>query len=80
MSKIKLSIPTRPFGWTDLSSMHDPRMPRFDFWYYEVRYGFTPDGYQVIKRHVVHEDVVEVLVSGLTKEAAEGFIKLLKEN
>lgn len=50
-----------------------------DFWYYEVRYGFTPDGYQVIKRHVVHEDVVEVLASGLTKETAEGYIKLLKE-
>ena len=62
------------YGWSD------PRMPRFDFWYYELRYAFNPDGYQVIKRHVVHEDVVEVLASSLTKKAAEGFIKLLKEN
>ena len=73
MSRIKLSIPTRPFGWPD------PRMPRFDFWHYEVRYGFTPDGYQVVKRHLVHGDVVQVLASDLTKETAEGFIKLLKE-
>jgi len=71
MSKPKANY---TFGWTD------PRMPKFDFWYYELRYAFVPDGYQVIKRHVVHEDVVEVLASGLTKEAAVGFIKLLKEN
>jgi len=62
------------YGWTD------PRMPRFDFWFYEVRYASNPDGYKVVKRHVVHEDVVEILASGLTLEAAEGFIKLLKEN
>jgi len=80
MSGIKLSIPTRPFGWTDPRGIYDPRMPTFDFWYHEIRYAFVPDGYQVIKRHVVHEDVVEVLASGLTKEAAVGFIKLLKEN
>ena len=69
MSRIKYD-----YRWSD------PRMPRFDFWYHEVRYEFVPDGYQVIKRHVVHEDVVEVLASGLTREAAVGFIKLLKEN
>jgi len=57
---------------------NDPRMPRFDFWHYEVF--VTPDGYQVVKRHLVHQDVVQVLASGLTKETAEGYIKLLKEN
>ena len=70
--KIKLRIPTRPFGWPD------PRMPRFDLWRYEVF--VTPDGYQVVKKHLVHQDVVEVLASGLTLKTAEGFIKLLKEN
>ena len=48
-------------------------------WYYEFRYAFNPDGYQVVKRHVIHEDVDEVLASGLTLEAAEGYLKLLKE-
>lgn len=67
------------YGWSDPRAAFDPRMPNFDFWFYEIRYAFNSDGYQVIKRHVVHEDVVEVLASGLTKEAAEGFIKLLKE-
>jgi hypothetical protein len=59
------------YGWSD------PRMPRFDLWFYEVF--VTPDGYQVVKKHLVHQDVVEVLASGLTLETAEGFIKLLKE-
>jgi len=59
------------YGWID------PRMPRFDLWFYEVF--VTPDGYQVVKKHLVHQDVVEVLASGLTLEVAEGFIKLLKE-
>ena len=78
--KIKLSIPTRPFGWTDPRGMYDPRMPRLDGYWYEVVYKFRPMGYAVVKRSVVHRDVVEVLVNGLTHEAAEGFIKLLKEN
>ena len=69
MSRIKVGD---VYGWTD------PRMPRFDFWYYAVGYAFAPDWYQVVKRHVVHEDVVEVLASGLTLEAAEGYLKLLK--
>ena len=73
MSRIKYG-----YGWNDPRGVFDPR-GAFDFWYYELRYAFVPDGYQVIKRHVVHEDVVEILASGLTKETAEGFIKLLKE-
>ena len=69
MSKPKASY---TFGWTD------PRMPMFYLWRYEVF--VTPDGYQVVKKHLVHQDVVEVLASGLTLETAEGFIKLLKED
>jgi hypothetical protein len=55
-------------------------MPKFNLWRYEFRYAFNPDGYQVVKQSLFHSDVAEVLASGLTKEAAEGFIKLLKEN
>ena len=68
MSKPKASY---PFGWTD------PRMPRLDSYVYEVF--VSPDGYQVVKRSLVHQGVVEVLASGLTQEVAEGFMKLLKE-
>ena len=43
----------------------------------------SPDGYRVVKRSFVREEVLarreEVLARGLTKEAAVGFIKLLKE-
>ena len=68
MSKIKYG-----YGW------HDPRMPNFGLWRYEFRYAFNPDGYQVVKQSLAHQDVVEVLASGLTREVAEGYIKLLKE-
>ena len=57
----------------------DPRMPRLDSYVYEVRYSASPHGHQVVKRSVVHRDVVKVIASGLTREAAEGYIKLLKE-
>jgi len=67
-------------GWTDPRAAFDPRMPNLDSYRYEVSYRFVPEGYVVVKRNLVHQDVVEVLASGLTKEAAEGFIKLLKEN
>jgi hypothetical protein len=74
MSKPKASY---TFGWTDPKTLM--RMPRLDGYWYEVVYKFRPMGYAVVKRSVVHRDVVEVLVNGLTHEAAEGFIKLLKE-
>jgi len=54
-------------------------MPNFGFWQYEVRYAFNPAGYQVVKQSLLHKDVAEILVSGLTKETADGYIKLLKE-
>jgi hypothetical protein len=54
-------------------------MPNFGLWRYEFRYAFNPDGYQVVKQSLAHQDVVEVLASGLTREVAEGYIKLLKE-
>jgi hypothetical protein len=61
------------YGWTDL------RVPNSGWWQYEVRYAFNPDGYQVVKQSLLHKDVVEVLASGLTKETADGYVKLLKE-
>ena len=69
MSKPKASY---TFGWTD------PRMPRLDSYRYEIF--VTPDGCEVVKQSLVHQDVVEILASGLTLEVAEGFMKLLKEN
>lgn len=54
-------------------------MPRLDSYVYEVRYSASPHRHQVVKRSVVHQGVVEVLASGLTREVAEGYIKLLKE-
>jgi len=53
-------------------------MPDFRLWQYEVRYAFNPAGYQVVKQSLLHKDVAEILVSGLTKETADGYIKLLK--
>lgn len=65
------------YGWTDLRGAYDAKLDGyFSEMVYEVRYGFTPDGYQVVKRSFVRQ---EVLASGLTKEAAEGYLKLLKE-
>jgi hypothetical protein len=46
---------------------------------YEMRYRFRPLGYEVIKRSLVHQGVEEVIASGLTRNAAEGFIKILGE-
>jgi hypothetical protein len=77
MSKPKANY---TFGWTD------PRMPNFDDDYrYEVRptewHAWVPGcKWQVIKRSLVHHDVIEVLATVDSREVAEGFIKLLKEN
>jgi len=75
MSKTKYG-----YGWTDL------RMPNFgDDYRYEVRptewHAWVPGcKWQVIKRSLVHHDVIEVLATVDSRDAAEGFIKLLKEN
>jgi hypothetical protein len=66
------------YGWSDPRGLLYG--PSVGIYRYEVVYKFRPMGYAVVKRSLVHQDVVEVLVNGLTKEAAEGFIKLLKEN
>lgn len=50
-----------------------------DTYGYEVRWRFFPEGFAVVKRNLYSGNVVEVLVSGLTREVAEGFMKLLKE-
>lgn len=55
-------------------------MPNLDRYGYEVRYSFNPKGYEVVKRNFNSGNVVEVVASGLKRDAAEGFIKILKEN
>ena len=50
-----------------------------DTYGYEVSWWLSPEGYGVVKRNLCSGNVVELLVSGLTLEVAEGFIKLLKE-
>ena len=54
-------------------------MPKPDTYGYEVSWWFSPEGFAVVKRNLHSGNVVELLVSGLTLEAAEGFVKLLKE-
>ena len=62
------------YGWTDA------RMPSLvDRYGYEVRYSFNPNGYEVVKRNLNSGNVVEVIASGLKRDAAEGFIKILGE-
>ena len=73
----KPSMSKTEYGYD--SSWSDPRMPNFGFWQYEVRYAFSPGGYQVVKQSLLHKDVAEILASGLTKETADGYVKLLKE-
>jgi hypothetical protein len=53
-------------------------MPRLDAYVYEVF--VSPDGYQVVKSSLLHSDVNEVLAVVDSRDAAVGFIKLLKEN
>jgi|APGre2960657373_1045057.scaffolds.fasta_scaffold615421_1 hypothetical protein len=54
-------------------------MPKSDTYGYELRWWRYPEGFAVVKRNLCSGNVVELLVSGLTLEVAEGFIKLLKE-
>jgi len=64
----------------------DPRTPYFyDDYRYEVRptewHAWVPGcKWQVVKRSVAHHYVFEVLATVDSRDAAEGFIKLLKEN
>ena len=46
---------------------------------YEMRYRFRPLGYEVVKRNLINQKVEEVIASGLKRDAAEGFIKILGE-
>ena len=50
-----------------------------DTYGYEVSWWHAPYGFSVVKRNLHSGNVVELLVSGLTLEEAEGFAKLLKE-
>lgn len=50
-----------------------------DTYGYEVSWWLSPEGFAVVKRNLHSGNIVELLVSGLTLEAAEGFVKLLKE-
>lgn len=67
------------YGW------NDPRMPNFGVWRYEVRptawHAWVPGcKWEVVKSSLLHSDVNEVLAVVDSREVAEGFIKLLKEN
>jgi hypothetical protein len=75
MSKPKASY---TFGWTD------PRMPKLDAYVYEVRptawHAWVPGcKWEVVKVYDVTAKT-EVLATVDSRETAEGFIKLLKEN
>jgi hypothetical protein len=69
-------------GWTDPRAMLYGEAPKYE---YQVRYSFgrgnqPKRGYTVVKYDVTRTYLeAEVLAHGLTREAAEGFIKLLKE-
>lgn len=54
-------------------------MPKPDTYVYEVGWWLSPEGFAVVRRNLCSGNVVEVLVSGLTLEVAEGFVKLLME-
>ena len=63
------------YGWTD------PRMLRLDIYVYEVRRtSYLPWGKWQVVKSSPHSDVNEVLATVDSRETAEGFIKLLKEN
>ena len=66
------------YAWEAM--IKDPRVPNLDRYGYEIRYSFNPKGYEVVKRNLNSGNVVEVVASGLKRDAAEGFIKILEEN
>jgi len=74
MSKIEYG-----YGWVDPRAFAGVwvEITEYD---YEMRYRFRPLGYEVVKRNLVSNKVEEVVASGLKRNAAEGFMKLLKEN
>ena len=67
---------------TKYGGYSDPRMPRLDAYVYEVRRtSYLPWGkWEVVKSSLFHSDVNEVLATVDSRDAAVGFIKLLKEN
>ena len=70
MSKTKYG-----YGWTD------PRMPWGAYVYEVRRTSYLPWGkWEVVKSSLLHSDVNEVLATVDSRDAAEGYIKLLKEN
>ena len=66
-------------GWADPRSLAGSWVLLTEY-QYEMRYRFRPLGYEVVKRNLVNQRVEEVIASGLKRDAAEGFIKILKEN
>lgn len=73
MSKIEYG-----YGWADPKALAGSWVEVIKY-RYEVMYKFRPLGYAVVKRNLVSNKVEEVIASGLTYKAAEGFMKLLKE-
>ena len=74
MSKTKYS-----YGWADPKALAGSWGLLTEY-QYEMRYSFMSLGYEVVKRNLINNEVEEVIASGLKHAAAEGFIKLLKEN
>ena len=83
MSKIKAS-PIWSTGWADPRSLAGAwgagSWVEITEYRYEMRYRFIPLGYEVVKRNLVSNKVEEVVASGLKRDAAEGFIKILGES
>jgi hypothetical protein len=74
MSKTRYS-----YGWVDPRALAGTWVVLTEY-RYEVRYRFRPLGYEVVKRNLTNQKIEEVIASGLKRDAAEGFIKILKEN
>ena len=73
MSKTKYG-----YGWADPKALAGSWVLLTEY-QYEMRYRFRPLGYEVVKRNLVNQRVEEVIASGLKRDAAEGFIKILGE-
>ena len=80
MVKLSMSRTKYIYGWTDPRVFFGSGATPAAMYRYEVRYSFNPKGYEVVKKNIFMNEVVEVLASGLKRDAAEGFIKILKEN
>jgi hypothetical protein len=78
MGKLSMSKTKYSYGWADYRSEIGVWLEITEY-QYEMRYSFNPKGYEVVKRNLINYAVEEVVASGLKRDAAEGFIKILGE-